>query len=112
MQKRNIKITFRINDFEFNKLKTRVKKSGVSQEAYIRNLINGYIPADIPPPDYHSMMNELREIGTTMSRIADKAHAFNLIDADRYDEAFDLLKQQLMEITKAVSRPRKIERVE
>ena len=107
--KRNMKITFRLNESEYKKFKKRVKKSGVSQEGYIRYLINGFIPTDIPPPDYHSMMNELRGIGRNMNQIAQKAHVLNVIDAGKYDEAFDMLKQQLLEIMKAVSQPREIE---
>jgi len=108
---RNIKITFRLNESENNKLKSRIKKSGLSQEAYMRHLISGYIPADLPPPDYRAMMNELRAIGVNMNQIAQKAHILNVIDARRYDEAFDMLRQCLVEIVKAVSQPRKIDKV-
>ena len=110
MLKRNIKITFRLNKSENENLKKRIKKSGMSQEAYIRHLITGYIPADLPPPDYHVMMNELRSIGINLNQIAQKAHVLNVIDTRRYDEAFTMLKQALVEIINAVTRPRKIER--
>ena len=110
MQNRNVVIKFRLNNKEADALNNRVKKSGVSRESYIRHLISGYIPTDVPPPDYHSMLNELRGIGKNMNQIAQKAHVLNVVDAGRYDEAFELLKQQLLEIMKAVSQPRKIER--
>ena len=109
MISRNIKITFRLNEQENRKLKIRIKKSGMSQEAYIRHLINGYMPADLPPPDYRAMMNELRTIGRNMNQVAQKAHVLNVIDSRRYDEAFGTLKQSLIEIVKAVTQPRKIE---
>ncbi|MEY8431562.1 hypothetical protein AALC75_13715 [Lachnospiraceae bacterium 48-42] len=32
----------------------RVKKSGISQEAYVRPAITGRTPRDAPPPDYYS----------------------------------------------------------
>jgi hypothetical protein len=58
------------------------------------------------------MMNELRSVGKNMNQIAQKAHVLNVIDVGRYDEAFNLLKHNLVEIVNAVSQPRKIERRE
>ena len=109
MQNRTIEIKCRLNQKEAGALNKRVKKSGLSREAYIRHLIGGYIPTDLPPPDYHAMMNELRAIGANMNQIAQKAHVLNVIDARRYDEAFAMLKQSLVGIADAVTRPRKIE---
>ena len=110
MRKRSIQIITRLDKSENEHLKKRVKKSGMSQEAYIRHLITGYVPADLPPPDYYAMMNELRAIGTNLNQIAQKAHVLNVVDAKRYDEAFATLKTSLVEIVNAVKRPRKIER--
>ena len=110
MLNRNIKITFRLNKSESEYFKKCVKKSGMSQEAYIRHLITGYIPADLPPPDYYTMANELRAIGNNLNQIAQKAHVLNVVDVQRYDDAFAMLKKALVEIVNAVMRPRKIER--
>lgn len=110
MLNRNIKITFRLCKSECEQLKKCVKKSGMSQESYLRHLISGYVPAELPPPDYHSMVDKLRAIGNNMNQIAQKAHVLNVIDSQRYDDAFALLKQSLVEIVRAVTLPRKIER--
>jgi len=110
MRKRNKQIILRLDDNEHERFLRIVKKSGVSQSAYLRNLINGLIPTDLPPPDYHKMMNELRAIGNNMNQISQKAHVLNVIDSKRYDEAYTLLKAAIIEIVNAVNRPRKIER--
>jgi hypothetical protein len=52
-----------------------VKQTGLSREAYIRALINGYIPKPLPPPDYFAMMRELHAIGNNLNQLAAKAHA-------------------------------------
>ena len=52
MRKRNISVITRLNKKEQQHLKAMVKRSGLSQEAYIRHLINGVIPNDAPSPDY------------------------------------------------------------
>jgi hypothetical protein len=110
MLNRNIKITFRLSRAENDRLKKRVKKSGLSQEAYIRHLLNGLVPTDAPPPDYYSMMRELHGIGTNLNQIAQKAHVLNAIDVKRYDENAAALNKAVVEITNAVMLPRKVER--
>jgi predicted DNA-binding protein len=110
MRKRTVPIQVFLSDKEAERLKQVVAKSGCTLSAYVRSLINGYIPTDLPPPDYHSMMNELRAIGNNMNQIAQKAHVLNVIDSKRYDDAFKHLKEAIVEIVNAVNRPRKIER--
>jgi hypothetical protein len=87
-----------------------VKRSGLSREAYLRHLINGLVPTDAPPPDYHAMMKELRHIGNNLNQIAQKAHALNVVDAKRHDETVAALNKVIVEIVNAVMLPRKIER--
>ncbi len=109
MLTRNIKITFRLSKSECEHFKKRVKKSGLSQEAYIRQLINGLVPTDAPPPDYFSMMKELHAIGTNLNQIARKAHVLNALDVKRYDENVAALNRAVVSITNAVMLPRKLE---
>ena len=109
MLKRNMKITFRLNESEHEKFKKRVKKSGLNQEAYIRHIITGLVPADVPPPDFFAMMNELRRIGVNLNQIAQKAHSLNILDAERYDDNAATLRAAVVDITNAVMLPRKME---
>ena len=109
MLKRNIKITFRLNESEKNKLTKYVKKSGLSQETYLRYLINNLIPTDTPPPDYYLMINELHKIGQSISQIAHKAQVLNVIDTKRFDDAYALYKETIITIVEAVMLPRKVE---
>ncbi|MDR0818350.1 MAG: MobC family plasmid mobilization relaxosome protein [Oscillospiraceae bacterium] len=108
MLKRNIKVTFRLDKSENENFKKYVKKSGLSQEAYLRHLINGLIPTDVPPPDYYTMIRELHAIGTNLNQIARKAHVLNVMDTMRYDTAVDMLNKAIVDITNAVMLPRKI----
>ncbi|MCQ4638586.1 MobC family plasmid mobilization relaxosome protein [Anaerovorax odorimutans] len=108
MRKRNIAILFRLNRKEAELLDKKVKKSGLSREAYLRHLINGLLPNDAPPPDYYAMMQELRQIGNNLNQIARKAHTLDLIDIKRYDEAVRLFEKTVEEVTNAVILPRKL----
>ena len=110
MLKRNIKVTFRLNQSEADYFKNKVRKSKLSQEAYIRQLIKDLVPMDMPPPDYFLMMKELRFIGNNLNQIAQKAHVLRVLDVKRYDEQVTLLNKAIIEITNAVMLPKKIER--
>ena len=49
MRKRNVPIMFRLNRKEAEALDKKVKKSGISREAYLRHLITGVVPKDDLP---------------------------------------------------------------
>lgn len=108
MRKRNIAILFRLNRKEAEALDKRVKKSGLSREAYLRYLISGLVPRNAPPPDYYSMMRELHQIGHNLNQIAQKAHVLNVIDVQRYDQEVRKFRQIVEWITEAVVLPEKI----
>ncbi|MCL2426326.1 MAG: plasmid mobilization relaxosome protein MobC [Oscillospiraceae bacterium] len=110
MRKRTVPIQVFLSEKESENLKRVATKSGYSISAYIRSLLDGYIPQPIPPPDYYSMMNELRAVGNNMNQIAQKAHVLNVIDVKRYDEAYATLKVALVDIVNEVKLPRKIDR--
>ena len=108
MNNRTIEIKVRLNRKESEMLNKRVKKSGLSREAYIRHLINGSIPRDAPPSDYFSMMKELYHIGNNLNQIAQKAHVLNVIDVQRYDASVRQFEAVVKQITKAVVEPERM----
>ena len=110
MRTRNIHIQFWLNKNEADAFDRLVKRSGLSRESYLRQLINGLVPTDVPPPDYHAMMQELRAIGASLDHIAHYANTLNIVDAEWYDENAAALNKAIVEITNAVMLPRKIER--
>ena len=109
MRTRNVHVQFWLSKKESEVFNKRVRKSGLSRESYIRHLINGLVPTDVPPPDYHAMMRELRAIGTNLNQIAQKANILRVIDAKRFDEAVTTLNKAVIDIINAVMLPRKIE---
>lgn len=105
MLKRSIKITFRLNTQECQRLKKQVKKSGLSQESYLRTLINGYVPKEIPPPDYYTLMRELHAIGSNLNQIAAKANATGHIDRTAFQYEANRLRKVVLDIQAAVTLP-------
>ena len=105
MRKRNIAILFRLNRKEAEALDKKVKKSGLSREAYLRHLIHGLMPRDTPPPDYYNMMRELHKIGNNLNQITQKAHVLNVIDVQRYDQEMRKFDEAVQKITEAFVSP-------
>ena len=105
MRRRNIPFMFRLNEQEAEAFRARVKRSGLTQEAYVRQVIRGKIPRDAPPPDYYAMMKELHKIGNNLNQIAQKAHVLHVIDVQRYDRDMKKFEETVRLITEAVILP-------
>ena len=105
MLKRNIKITFRLNAKEHQQLKKNVKTTGLSQETYIRTLLDGYAPKELPSPDYHSMMRELNAIGNSINQIEARANATGFFLAEEYAMYMQEFRRTALAIQRAVTQP-------
>lgn len=84
MRKRNVHVQFWLDKKEAEAFNKKVKRSGLSREAYLRHLVNGLVPQDAPPPAYYDFMRELHRIGSNLNQIAQKAHVLGVIDERRY----------------------------
>lgn len=105
MRRRNIPFIFRLNKQEAEAFRERVRRSGLTQESYVRQVISGKMPRDAPPPDYYAMMKELHKIGNNLNQIAQKAHVLNVIDVQRYDRDMKKFEETVRLITEAVILP-------
>ena len=99
MRKRNVHIQFWLDKKEAEAFQKKVKKSGLSREAYLRHLVNGLEPQDAPPPDYYAMMRELHGIGNNLNQIAVHAHTYGV-----YPEEIDGLKRDYEKLWGEVSK--------
>ena len=108
MRKRNVHVQLWLDRKEAEVLQKKVKRSGLSREAYLRHLISGVVPREAPPPDYFSMMRELHGIGNNLNQIAQKAHTLNVMDVQRYDDACRKLDDAIRAVTEAVILPEKL----
>ena len=70
MRKRNVHVQFWLDKKEAEAFSKKVKRSGLSREAYLRHLVNGLVPQDAPPPAYYDFMRELHRIGGNLNQIA------------------------------------------
>lgn len=105
MRKRSIPVLVRLNEKEQRHLVNQVNKSGLSQEGFIRSLINGYVPKALPPPDYYAMMRELHAIGNNLNQLAAKAHATGHLDQNLFQQEANHLRRAVQDIQHAVTAP-------
>ena len=84
-----------------------MKRTGLSQEAYIREVLAGSVPRETPPLEYHALMKELRAIGNRMNQIAARANTTGFFLAKEYEENAKGLRQAVLQIQAAVTLPEK-----
>ena len=108
MRARNNMIRFRLNDKELERFNRLVQRSGLSREAYLRQIISGLQPRDLPSKDFHLMMRQLYHCGNNLNQIARKAHALGVIDVQKYDEAVAMFRDTVRQMNNDYVRPEKI----
>ncbi len=81
MRKRNVQILFRLNKEEAQDLKKKVKKSGLSQETFLRQTVKGCVIQENPTEELKNVLHSLSSIGNSLNQLAAKANALGFIDA-------------------------------
>jgi len=105
MRKRSIRIQVWVNKEEDSKLQKHARESGLSREAYLRSLINDYVPKTLPPLDFYTLVRELNAIGNNLNQLATKAHATGHPDRHAFQREADDLRHAVQQIQEAVTAP-------
>ena len=107
MRKRSRRIWAHLSEDEYARFRKNVLKSRLTQEAYLRALIQGNAPREQPPADYYGMMKELHAIGNRMNQIAARANATGFFRAEEYAKNVEELNSAILRIMDAVTLPDK-----
>ena len=99
--KKRIKV--RLNEKEKALLDRKVKQSGLSREAYIRQLIALACTLETQQPDYNVYTEQLHQIGVELNCVARKCHMLGVIDVQRYDNACKDFRHVIDEIMNEIS---------
>ena len=95
--KRNIEIKIRLSKDEMQRLDKCVKKTTLSREGYVRNLIRGYEPQPEPPKEYYDLVRSLRKIDDELC-----GYAENIPPSDK--ESLALLGKLTKQMTRICDR--------
>lgn len=60
---KTVKLTIRLSPEDMALLKSYTAKTRLSQSAYLRKLIRGYVPKAYPPEAFYALMGRLSEKG-------------------------------------------------
>lgn len=108
MAEKKVEIKVRLTPKEAARLQRLVKRTGLSRQAYLRHLIGGVVPQEIPPPDYYAFMERLYRVGNLLEQISRQAQAMGMINTVQYKEAVGQFHQLVEEVTAAVILPRRM----
>lgn len=112
MRKRDVHVQLWLNQKEADTLAHSAKRCRLSQSAYLRHLIMGYVPREPPPTDYYAMMRQLYSVANNLNQIARKAHVLNVIDAQGYDKYARMAEESILKIMEAVIALQRMEKEE
>ena len=112
LRKRDVHVQLWLSWKEADTLAQSAEKCRLTQSAYLRHLIMGFVPREAPPPDYYAMMRQLYSVATNLNQIAKKAHVLNVIDAQGYDKYARMAEESILKIIEAVIAPQRMEKEE
>jgi len=91
MRKRPIRVEVYLNKDEHEHLCDLCSKTNLSKTTLIRYLIQGYVPAEAPPADYHNLIREIRAIGNNLNQTLIIARTNGILNVpDLRQEILDL----------------------
>lgn len=90
---RTKKITVRLTDKEYTKLREMSETSGLKMEPVIRKLLVGYEIRLRPNATYIKLIKELSAVGNNLNQIAHLANATGKITEDQWKETNQLLEK-------------------
>ena len=105
---RNIQINLRLTAAEREELRRKAGKTGLPQSIYLRMLIHGQRPKELPPLEYYQLMRQLLAIGNSLNQIAARANATGFFLADEYKKNAQELQKTLLEIKAEMTQPERM----
>ncbi|MCL2806766.1 MAG: MobC family plasmid mobilization relaxosome protein [Coriobacteriia bacterium] len=108
MRTRNEQVNLRLSLKELRRLDTLARRCNLTRSAYLRHLINGMVPKEVPPTDYYRMMREIHYVGNNLNQLAHRVHCTGEMDAVRIEAAIKELRQAIQDITNEIIKPDKL----
>ena len=93
-----------LTEEEYATLKSKVEKTGLSMQSYLRHLISSVQPKEKPSADFFETLKILRQISNNLNQIAARAHSIGLIDAPEYKWNVEWLRTVISSLVEAMYR--------
>ena len=102
---RTHEIHLRLNDKEYATLKRNSAKCGLTQQSYIRQIIEDVVPRESPSADFWTLYQELRHMTSDLHNIAWKAYETGTVDWSTYWNQNKKVEEELFKVLAAVRFP-------
>ena len=102
MRKRTHRVQFMLSDSEYLQLCQNAAKSGFKQAGYLRSLINGYVPKELPPLEYYAIINKLYLITDQLNRIERLAAEKPDLEKNLFRAQSEITKQMILALQEAL----------
>lgn len=100
--RRNHEVKIRLNDDEFEDLITKVTKSKLSREKYLRQCLKRSRIIEPPVIDYYKLINEFNAIGNNLNQIAKSLNATASCDEYKINETIIKFEEMIENLNERV----------
>ena len=107
MRKRTHQVQFMLSDSEYLRLCKNTAKSGFKQAGYLRSLVCGYVPKELPPLEYYAIINKLYLINDQLKRIEQSLTDTSDSQKQVFREQSEITKQMILSLQQALVDPRR-----
>jgi len=107
MRKRPNRIWCHLSDAELIDFNQKVKVSGMTRQNYLRSLISGYTPKQLPSFDYLAMAKQLHALGNNIHQVAARANATGFFMVKEYEQYMNDVYDAIARIETAILEPTK-----
>lgn len=96
-----------LTEAEHERLTKLSKKSGYSRSSYMRSILKGVVPKQVPSRELLSFLYELNKIGVNINQIAKVANMTGSVMEREYAENYKELKALMDQIKEEFLKPEK-----
>lgn len=97
---RNIHVGTRLNNTEYEALKTLCNRTGLGSTRLLRKLITGAEIREKPTPELRNLQRSVDRIGNNLNQIAHRANAAGVLEKSEWDRTAALMTALKEEIQK------------
>ena len=102
MRKRNCSIHLRLSEKEAEDFRKKAERAGVTIQTYFLWMLYERPIKEMPPIEYHEVLDHLREINCSMQEIAVKARSTKTIDSEKYQRNVENLQKTVGKLIEEV----------
>lgn len=92
----------RLNEDEFQDLVTKVNKSKLSRENYIRKVLKKSNVKEPPNLDYYQLKNEFNHIGNNLNQIAKSLNSYDVVSSNLVEVTLGELREMIKNLDEKV----------